>query len=118
LPFALYSDIQNLLVSASAIRHCELNLLLFTQYRNRARIQICTNPGISSIVVLSTNPNPTKSGSGPFGLGIRSVKGSESLSPDPDPGSVARFPKLTNNVGKFYSTLYLKLNFHRCPAAY
>jgi hypothetical protein len=53
-------------------------------------------------VVLGTNPNPTESGS--FGLGIQSVKGSESLSPDPDPGSVARFSKLTNNFGKFDSS--------------
>jgi hypothetical protein len=50
-----------------------------------------------STLVPRTNPNPTKSGSGSFGLRIRSVKGSEFLSPDPDPdpasAAVAKFPE-------------------------
>jgi hypothetical protein len=35
LPFALYSDIQNLLVSASAIRHCETAAIFFRVAKNK-----------------------------------------------------------------------------------
>jgi hypothetical protein len=55
-------------------------------------------------VVLGTNPNPTESGS--FGLGILSVKGFGSLSPDPDPGAVAKNVKFTNIFAKLDSTFY------------
>jgi hypothetical protein len=59
-------------------------------------------------LVLGTNPNPTESGSGSFGLRIWSANGSSSSSPDP--GSVARFSKLTNIFGEICSTVHF-INF-------
>jgi hypothetical protein len=57
--------------------------------------------------VLGTNPNQIKSGSGFFGLKIRSTKGFPSSSPDPDLGAEASFPKLTTICGKFSWFFYV-----------
>jgi hypothetical protein len=62
---------------------------------------------IKHILVLGTYPNPTESGSGSFGLRIRSTKGSESSSPDLDLGAEASFFKLTNTFRKFYCNFFL-----------
>jgi hypothetical protein len=66
------------------------------------------NLNISSkkFLVVGTNPNQTESGSRSFGLGIRSIQGSESASPNPHPGSVANNFILTNCLGENSTTFF------------
>jgi hypothetical protein len=61
--------------------------------------------------VLVTNPNPTESGSGFFGQRIRSMKVSESSSPDP--GAVARLSQINQYFVKFDSIfcIFVQINF-------